>query len=198
MAQQAMTLRLEQAMRFAAKAHAGQLRKCGGTPYFEHAAAVAMILDRMGFPEDVVIAGLLHDVVEDTPTTFEEVAAHFGARVSELVRHCSEVKTDEQGRKRPWFDRKRDHLAALVEEAPTEAWGIVLADKLHNLTSIELDLSEKRPVWSHFHAGREEVLQYYRATIDLCPCGDPRLEQLAMSCREVLRRVEGFGDRSPG
>ena len=62
-------------MRFAARAHAGQLRKSSETPYFEHVAAVALVLDRMGFPEDVVIAGLLHDVVEDTVTTFEEITA---------------------------------------------------------------------------------------------------------------------------
>ena len=78
MRNQAMTLRLEQAMRFAAQSHAGQLRKSSETPYFEHVAAVALILDRAGFPEDVVIAGLLHDVVEDTAVTFEQVASLFG------------------------------------------------------------------------------------------------------------------------
>ena len=186
---QAMTLRLEQAMRFAAQAHAGQLRKSSETPYFEHVAAVALILDRVGFPEDVVIAGLLHDVVEDTAVSFEEVAARFGPTVSELVRHCSEVKTDQHGNKRPWIDRKRDHLAALAE-APTEARGIILADKLHNLTCIELDLREQRPVWSQFHAERDQVLWYYRTTIDFCGQGDPRLESLADSCRRVLGRVE--------
>jgi (p)ppGpp synthase/HD superfamily hydrolase len=193
MRSQAMTLRLEQAMRSAAQAHAGQLRKTTGTPYFEHVAAVALILDRAGFPEDVVIAGLLHDVVEDTATTFEEVATLFGPPVSELVRHCSEVKTDEHGNKRSWIERKRDHLAALAD-VPTEALGIILADKLHNLTSIELDLREQRPVWSQFHAPRERVLWYYHATIDLCDRGDSRLEQLAISCRQVLERVECFGD----
>ena len=186
-------LRLEQAMRFAAQAHAGQLRKSSATPYFEHVAAVAMILERAGFPEDVVIAGLLHDVVEDTPVSFEEVAARFGPSVTELVRHCSEVKLDEQGRKRPWIDRKRDHLAALAE-APTEARAITLADKLHNLISIELDLREHRPVWSQFNAEREQVLWYYQATIELCGRSDPRLEQLASACHDVLGRVEGLGD----
>ena len=192
----AMTLRLEEAMRFAAQAHAGQSRKGSDTPYFEHVAAVALILDRAGFSEDVVIAGLLHDVVEDTPVSIEEVAALFGPTISDLVLHCSEVKTDEQGRERPWIDRKRDHISALAL-APTEARGIILADKLHNLISIELDLRDKRAVWSQFHAKREQVLWYYHATIDVCGQGDPRLEQLAMSCRDVLDRVENLGDEFP-
>src|ERR1039458_2599643 len=81
---QAMTLRLEQAMRWAAQAHAGQTRRSSDTPYFEHVAAVALILDRAGFSEDVVIAGLLHDVVEDTATSLADVASRFGAPVSEL------------------------------------------------------------------------------------------------------------------
>src|SRR5262249_38116823 len=161
------TLRLEEAMRFAAKVHEGQFRRGSGAPYFAHVFAVALILDRAGFSEDVVVAAVLHDVVEDTATSFETVAAQFGLNVCELVRHCSEVKTDAQGIKRPWIDRKRDHLAAL-EFAPLEARAIILADKLHNLTCIELDLQQNRSVWSQFHAERELVLWYYRSAIELC------------------------------
>jgi guanosine-3',5'-bis(diphosphate) 3'-pyrophosphohydrolase len=196
MQNQAMTLRLEQAMRFAAQAHAGQLRKSSDTPYFEHAMAVALILDRAGCPEDVVIAGLMHDVVEDTAVSLEQLASLFGAAVAELVRHCSEVKTDAHGNKRPWIDRKRDHLAALAE-APTEAHAIILADKLHNLTSMELDLREHRSVWPQFHAARDQVLRYYHEMIDLCGNGDSRLDELAVSCRAALARVEHYGDSFP-
>ena len=111
--------------------------------------------------------------------------------MSDLVRHCSEVKTDEHGCKRPWIDRKRDHLFALAG-APLEARAIVLADKLHNLTSMELDLGDGRPVWSQFHAEREKVLWYYHATIETCGSGEPMLNELAALCREVLERVERF------
>ena len=151
---------------------------------------VALILDRLGFPENVVIAGLLHDVVEDTSATLEEVEGRFGLEVSETVRHCSEIKLDAQGRNRPWIDRKRDHLEALAL-APLDARAVFLADKLHNLLSIELDLRAGRPVWSSFHAGRDQVLWYYRAAIDRFGIGDPRLEVLARDCREVMDTV-GF------
>jgi guanosine-3',5'-bis(diphosphate) 3'-pyrophosphohydrolase len=181
--------RLESALRWSAVCHAGQTRKGSDVPYFEHAAAVAMILDRAGFDEDVVIAGLLHDVVEDTDATFDEVATRFGPAVCETVRACSEVKHDEQGRKRPWIDRKRDHLAALAG-ANVAAWAVILADKLHNLTCIALDLAEGRPVWNQFNADRAQVLWYYRATIDARAADDPRIDALAAACLELLNRIE--------
>jgi guanosine-3',5'-bis(diphosphate) 3'-pyrophosphohydrolase len=184
-----MSPRLERALRWSAVCHAGQTRKGSNVPYFAHAAAVAMILDRAGFDEDIVIAGLLHDVVEDTDATFEDVEALFGTVVCELVRLCSEVKHDAEGRKRPWIDRKRDHLASLAGvETATRA--VMLADKLHNLISIELDLADGRPVWHQFNAERTQVLWYYRAMIDACAGDDPRVEALALVCREALDRIE--------
>ncbi|MGC8643434.1 MAG: HD domain-containing protein [Isosphaeraceae bacterium] len=187
-----LTSAIEQALRLAAAGHAGQVRKGSGVSYVEHVVAVAWILDRAGFDEDVVIAGLLHDLVEDTSTSIDEIRARFGPFVAELVAHCSEVKNDEQGRKRPWIDRKRDHLAALAN-APVEARAIVLADKLHNLVCIQLDLAEGRPIWTTFNADRDQVLWYYDASITCCGQGDPRLEKLAASCRERLAEVRQQG-----
>ena len=191
-----MSAGLERALRWSAVCHAGQTRKGSDVPYFAHAAAVAMILDRAAFDEDVVIAGLLHDVVEDTDATFDDVEACFGAVVGELVRSCSEVKHDAEGRKRPWIDRKRDHLASLAGvNAATRA--VILADKLHNLISIELELADGRPVWDQFNAERTQVLWYYRAMIDACAGDDPRIEALAGSCREVLDRIESREGHDP-
>ena len=186
-----MSSRLEQALRFAAVGHQGQVRRSSGVPYVEHVVAVAWILDRAGFDEDVVIAGLLHDLVEDTSQTLPDVEQRFGRVVAELVAHCSEVKTDDQGRKRPWIDRKSEHLAAL-REAPAGARAIVLADKLHNLISIDIDLREGRPVWNEFHAGRDQVLWYYHAIIAICvgDSADSRLQQVAARCREALEEIE--------
>jgi len=186
-----LTLDLERALRWAASCHQGQYRRGCEAPYVEHVLGVALILDRLGFAESVVIAGLLHDVVEDTGATLDEVERRFGADVAETVGHCSEIKLDAGGRKRPWGDRKRDHLEAL-RRATVEARAVVLADKLHNLMSIELDLREGRAVWPTFHAGRSEVLAYYRATIDQLGTGDPRVETLAVACREAIAMIETF------
>jgi (p)ppGpp synthase/HD superfamily hydrolase len=178
-------------MRWAACGHEGQTRRSSATPYFEHVAAVALILDRMGFDEDTVIAGLLHDIVEDTPATLDEVTERFGVVVTEIVRHCSEVKSDARGLKRPWIDRKRDHIAALAD-APLSAKSVVLADKLHNLVCIELDLRDGRPVWSEFNAEREQILWYYDAMIEALAHDDPKLALLAADCRAVLNRVRAI------
>jgi (p)ppGpp synthase/HD superfamily hydrolase len=184
-----MTTRLDRAFRWAAECHAGQVRKSSGTPYFQHVAAVALILERADFDEDIVIAGLLHDVVEDSDATIEDVTARFGPAVAEIVGHCSEAKTDAQGRKRPWIDRKRDHLAVMAD-APLTARAVILADKLHNLVSIEVDLHAGRPVWSEFHAEREQVLWYYRSAVSACGYGDWRVEHLALACNSALSRIE--------
>ncbi|SIO45523.1 HD domain-containing protein [Singulisphaera sp. GP187] len=180
-----MSFGLERALRWGAVAHDGQFRKGVKTPYFEHVVGVAMILDRLGFEEAVVIAGLLHDVVEDTEATLDQVRERFGDEVARTVEACSEIKTDAQGRKRPWIDRKRDHLKALAG-APLEVRAVILADKLHNLLSMACDLEEGRPVWSLFNASRADLLGYYRATIDLVGVGDPRLQRLAERCRQLL------------
>jgi (p)ppGpp synthase/HD superfamily hydrolase len=188
-----MTIALELALRWSAECHRGQVRRGSDVPYVEHVVGVAMILDRLGFDENVVIAGLLHDVVEDTDATLEQVEARFGPGVAETVRQSSEIKTDAQGKKRPWIDRKRDHLDALAG-APVATRAVVLADKLHNLVSIELDLCEGRPVWASFHADRAQVLWYYRTAIERLGTDDPRLVHLAQSGREALERVEALGD----
>lgn len=169
--------------------HDGQERRGSGVPYVQHVVAVAMILDRLGFSEDVVIAGLLHDVVEDTQTTIEQVQDEFGAQVAETVHFCSETKNDAQGKLRPWIDRKREQLDSL-SRAPVAALAVVLADKLHNLLSIQVDLEDGRPIWASFHAEKSQVLWYYRAVIDQLGEGDPRLEDLADECRKILADME--------
>jgi (p)ppGpp synthase/HD superfamily hydrolase len=187
-----MTPRLDRALRMASAGHDGQVRRGSGVPYVEHVTAVAWILDRAGFDEDVIIAGLLHDLVEDTVATLEDVEARFGVVVADLVGHCSEVKLDERGLKRPWLDRKRDHLAAIAT-APVEARAVILADKLHNLISIAIDLREGHPVWGEFHADRDQVLWYYHAVLDRCRSDDPRLQTLELRCREVLDEILAIG-----
>jgi hypothetical protein len=77
-----------------------------------------------------------------------------------------------------------------MARAPVEARAVILADKLHNLISIEIDLREGRPVWSQFHADRAQVLSYYRQAIEICTTGDPRLAPLASAAQELLTALE--------
>ncbi len=188
---------LERALRLATQAHDGQTRKGSPAPYIEHPMAVAMILDRAEFDEDVVVAGLLHDLVEDTHITLDDIRSAFGDSVAETVARCSEIKLDADGRKRPWSDRKRDHLETL-KSANLPAKAVTLADKLHNLASIAFDLAEGRPVWSTFNAPREDVLAYYVAMVATCGSGDPRLERLAGQALVLLESIQSAPKNLPG
>lgn len=180
---------LERGLRRASAWHRHQTRKGSDLPYIQHPFAVAMILDRLGFGEDVVVAGLLHDAVEDTEATLEQISAEFGPSVAELVAWGSEQKLDATGRKRPWEDRKRDHLASLAA-APAEARAVVLADKLHNLLSMRDDLATGSDLWGRFNAPRERIFWYYRRTAETLAHGDERLERLAGACLRALNAIE--------
>ncbi|MDE2508615.1 MAG: bifunctional (p)ppGpp synthetase/guanosine-3',5'-bis(diphosphate) 3'-pyrophosphohydrolase [Planctomycetota bacterium] len=180
---------VQSALRRAAEWHAGQTRRGSGLPYLEHVCGVALALARAGFDDEVVAAGLLHDAVEDTGVTLETIRAEFGARVADIVAACSERKLNHEGAQRPWIDRKSEHLRELAA-ASLDARAVVLADKLHNLRSIAADVSSGINVWTLFHAGRAEVLWYYRTSIDVCAGRDPVLAGLADACRAVLRELE--------
>lgn len=183
---------VERAMRVAAVAHRHQMRKSCDLPYITHLASVALILAQAGFIDEATLAaGLLHDVVEDTPLTLAELAAQFPPRVIDRVAALTEQKLDEQGRKRPWELRKADHIRHIAT-APLAARAIALADKLHNLGTIHSDLSAGTDVWSRFGASRERVLDYHRRMIAAAAGSDPELQPLAEAgCRLLIALEHG-------
>jgi (p)ppGpp synthase/HD superfamily hydrolase len=147
---------IDRAVTIAAVAHRNQLRKGSDTPYIVHPVAVGMILLQAGFSEEVVAAGILHDVIEDSPVTREEIREKFNGRIAELVAACS-----EPDRSLPWEQRKQ-HTLEFVRTAPLEVRAIVCADKLHNLRSMVDDYSRVgEKLWRHFRRGRREQQWYY-------------------------------------
>ncbi|MBX2866844.1 HD domain-containing protein [Candidatus Kaiserbacteria bacterium] len=124
--------RIEQAIRAAALLHRTQVRKGPvPLPYVTHLFAVAFILSDYTDDEDVIIAGLLHDTLEDTEYSEEELREDFGRRVFEIVRAVSEQTEGEKG---PWKERKKAYAKQLTE-APQEALMVSCADKIHNMRS---------------------------------------------------------------
>lgn len=191
------SLRFESALRRAAEWHRVQMRKGSSIPYLTHLVAVALILDRHGFDEDVLIAGLLHDAHEDAQVAIDRIAAEFGPAVAAIVAACSERKADEAGHPRPWRDRKRE----LLDRLPTlgnEAKAVLLADKLHNLTSMLADLEDpalSAGLWTKFNAPPADLLWYHAASLDACAGDDPRLSTLAAEARDALAAVSlAWGD----
>lgn len=121
------------AIEFAARAHRGQFRKTTKIPYLIHPLRVAQILIEAHASDDLVIAGLLHDTLEDTPVTRDEIHQTFGAQVAAWVAGVSEPDKSNS-----WEFRKQ-HTLVHLNDAPIELVLIACADKLDNIESIRKD-----------------------------------------------------------
>jgi (p)ppGpp synthase/HD superfamily hydrolase len=156
-----LTERFDAALLHARAAHAAQTRKGTTIPYISHLMAVSALVLEAGGDEDMAIAGLLHDIIEDAGETPESLAERFGPRVAAIVVECSD--SDGQDPKPEWRQRKVAYLAGIATKSP-EAVLVTACDKLHNATSILSDLrAEGPPVFDRFTAGRDGTLWYYDA-----------------------------------
>jgi (p)ppGpp synthase/HD superfamily hydrolase len=157
--------RLQRAFRYAAEKHAGQTRKQSAVPYLSHLMAVASLVLEAGGDEDMAIAALLHDVVEDCGgmPRLREIRKQFGARVAKIVEGC----TDSFGEPKPeWVERKKDYLRE-VKHAGVETRLVSASDKLHNVRTILADYRQHgEAIWTRFTGKREGTLWYYRALSD--------------------------------
>lgn len=151
--------RIEEAIELAALAHNGQLRKGTNTPYITHPFAVGLMLMDTGCSESVVIAGILHDTVEDTDLTLECIRINFGDKVAEIVDGCSENKSLK------WTARKTERIEAL-KSASIEVCIVTCADKLHNLRTVISEFDDiGNEVWDRFHGGFEAQSWYYQSIL---------------------------------
>jgi len=157
--------RFQRAFEFAAKQHSGQTRKASTIPYIAHLMGVASLVFEAGGDEDLAIAALLHDVVEDCggAPMLKQIRRRFGSKVAKIVDGCTDAY---QIPKPPWHDRKVSYISRLKKE-DDETRLVSAADKLNNVRSI---LSDYRvigeSVWSRFNGGRDGTLWYYRTLRD--------------------------------
>jgi (p)ppGpp synthase/HD superfamily hydrolase len=155
----------ERALLFATRKHSGQTRKGTAVPYVAHLLSVAGLVLEAGGDEDLAIAALLHDVVEDCggAPMLKEVLRRFGKRVAHVVDGCTDTDLDP---KPPWRQRKEDYLKHL-RTADADVRLVSAADKLHNARSVLADYREiGEPVWDRFQGKRDGTLWYYRALLD--------------------------------
>lgn len=149
-------MNIHKAIIFATKAHEGQLRKGTNIPYIVHPMEVMQILTENKCSESVIVAGILHDTLEDTSTTVEAIITNFGQTVCDLVKSESEDKS------KTWKERKQatiDHLANASEEIQQ----ICCADKLSNIKSIYADkLTVGERVFDRFNAPKDQIKWYYQ------------------------------------
>ncbi|HEY2374812.1 MAG TPA: HD domain-containing protein [Gemmatimonadaceae bacterium] len=163
--------RINHALAFAAKHHDRQVRKGTRLPYLTHPANVAIVLTRYGRDEDTVVAGILHDVIEDcvrenyTRATLEQrIGDKFGMTVLDTVLAVTNRITDDSGMELSSEERKDDYLERLADASESARW-VCAADKLHNAGTIAADLRrtiDPATVWGRFNAGREGTVRWYR------------------------------------
>jgi (p)ppGpp synthase/HD superfamily hydrolase len=182
--------RLQRAFRYAAEKHAGQTRKQTAVPYLSHLMAVSSLVLEAGGDEDLAIAALLHDVVEDCGGTprLREIRKQFGPRVAKIVEGC----TDSYVVPKPeWLQRKKDYIRE-VKHADAETRLVSAADKLHNVGTILKDYREQgERIWERFTGKREGTLWYYRALSDEYQRRYPNriTRELALAVAELERTV---------
>jgi len=154
--------RIEQALRAATILHKDQVRKGSvQIPYVSHLFAVAMLAIDYTKDEDVLIAALLHDTLEDTDYTAAELEDDFGGKVREIVEALTEPQ-DSDTRKYSWKDRKMSY-AKLLKNAPQESLIIAAADKIHNMRSMVEEYFDDYPRFrKEFSGSLEDRTEQYQ------------------------------------
>lgn len=151
---------LNDAIAYATAMHRSGLRKGTNMPYIVHPLEVMHILEVMTGDKHLMAAGVLHDVVEDTSATLEDVYARFGDDIGALVEgHTEKHKED------PWEKRKEEALAHLAK-ADAREQKLVLADKLANMRAIARDYAKYgEDLWQRFKRGKNVQSWYYHAAV---------------------------------
>jgi (p)ppGpp synthase/HD superfamily hydrolase len=195
--------RINHALAYAAKHHDHQVRKGARAPYLTQPADVAIILTRYGQDETTVVAGILHDVVEDcfrdgqTPGTMRErLGEKFGEDVLEILVSVAQRRTDDDGVEMSATEQRQDVVDRLESASDRGRW-VCLADKLHNAGSLIADLRrtlDAGTVWSRTPGGEAGTVRWYRAIcarLELIGFSAPILDEM----RALVSQLESFAAR---
>ena len=143
---------LDRAIIFAVHAHAGTERRGKGYPYIVHPMEAVEIVATMTADQELLAAAALHDTVEDTDVTVEQLRAEFGERIASLVADESDVMPEGMTEEASWHQRKQAAIDRL-SKASYDAKMVALGDKLSNMRAIARDYAEiGDALWSRFHA----------------------------------------------
>jgi (p)ppGpp synthase/HD superfamily hydrolase len=188
---------INHALAFAAKHHDRQVRKGTKLPYLTQPANVAIILTRYGRDSDTVVAGILHDVIEDcvrdgyTREMLEQrIGDKFGPRVLETVLAVTYRRNDDDGVELSGDERKTDYLDRLADASEDARW-VCAADKIHNASSIISDLArtvDPQTIWARFGGGRAATARWYRQVyerLDEVGFDAPIMKELNMVSAEL-------------
>ena len=158
--------RVTKAIEFASRAHDGMIRKKDKTPYILHPLEAAVIVGSMTEDRDVISAALLHDVVEDTSITIEEIEENFGSRVRALVESETEDKRADLPPEDTWRIRKEESLQELANSGDADVLMLWIGDKLSNMRSFyRIWKAEGESMWQSFNQKDPSQQKWYYTTI---------------------------------
>lgn len=172
---------------FAEKAHAGQYRRIMRVPYVTHPIRVAERVEAVGFSDDVICAAYLHDVVEDTTYTIEDIEEQFGPRITHLVAAHTEDKT------KSWQERKQCTVD-MIAAAEKEVKYLIVADRLDNMLDLEKDIEKLGDtVWQNFNAGYESQMWYNQSIVKNMYIGldTDEIPPYFQEFKDVIKRIFG-------
>ena len=154
---------LDRAIVFAVRAHAGTERRGKGFPYIVHPMEAVEIVATMTPDQELLAAAALHDTVEDTDVTVEQIRAEFGERIASLVAAESDIKVSGVSEEENWHIRKQAAIDRLTA-APHDAKIVALGDKLSNMRAIARDYAmQGDALWNLFHVkDRKDHEWHYR------------------------------------
>jgi (p)ppGpp synthase/HD superfamily hydrolase len=191
-----LTRRITTAFGLAYLVHGQQLRKKTGIPYMAHVMSVSALALEHGADEDVAIAALLHDSVEDSidgAVTLALIQQEFGGRVARIVMACSDAVAVPGKAKPEWRERKERYLEHLDAEADADVLLVSACDKVHNASSILADLrSEGDVVWQRFTVtDPRQQLWYYTSVVEILQRRLPSAltDQLAEIVSQIESRI---------
>lgn len=148
---------VEKAIEFALKAHKGQMRKGTNLPYIIHPMGVMNKLDEMGASQELICAGVLHDTIEDTTTTYEDIKKEFGEKVANLVKNHTDDKSLS------WKERKIKALNE-IDNMDEDTQMLILADKMDNAIGM-LKKKDSPDFWKLFKMSKDTQSWYYHESI---------------------------------
>jgi (p)ppGpp synthase/HD superfamily hydrolase len=189
-----LTTRFDHALLFAAQVHRDQDRKKSGIPYISHLLGVASIVLDYGGDEEMAIAALLHDAVEDHGgrPMLKIIAQVFGPRVATMVDGCTDSYVEDPRKKENWERRKIRYLHRVRHEDADTRF-VSAADKLYNCRAVLRDLrNEGDLAFSRFSAPKAKTLWYYRSLVREYRIGGVthRLKPLIDDLDRVVTEVE--------
>lgn len=174
---------LEKAIKFAAEAHRNHTRKVSGKPYIVHPMETCVIVSNMTTDVELLAASLLHDTIEDTPVTYEQIEAEFGKRVADLVQSESEDKS------KTWMERKQ-HTIDMISQKTHEEKILILGDKLSNIRSMYREYTKHGDVvWEYFKMKDKNMQKwYYKGVADALKdlSAYPEYQEFVMLCDKVF------------